>query len=339
MAAKRAGPLRRSPVADFAVAHTHYLVAAWATGVLLLTLRTGAGLAWIARSSTAPAAGRWERRTAELAKRMGIRRRVRVRMVKGLDSPVTAGWRRPLILLPDALAGSIAPAQLDALLGHELAHIQRHDYLANLLQTFICSLLFFHPVVWWLARRIDAERELLADGAAARVLGDPRSLAEALAELDRHRHGSLHPAQAASGGELLTRIRVLLTPQAAALKLHTVLPALLLAVGGVAFAAHAAATAAGEVLTSRAIVNFAHCAKPVWPAEALAAEHTGKVTLRFQIGRDGWVSGSEVVRSSGHAALDQAAREGIGKCRFMPAHVDGMPGASSTQRQYVWTLQ
>lgn len=330
---------RRPSVSDVAMDLTPWLAAAWAAGVLLLTLRTGAGLMWIARRASAPASAHWERRTAQLAERMGIRRRVGVRLLDELDSPVTAGWRRPLILLPAALASSVPAAQLDALLAHELAHIRRHDYLANLSQTFVRSLLFFHPVAWWLSRRIDAERELLADQAAAQTLGDARRLAQALAELERNRHTGLFTAQAATGGELLGRVRALLSPQAARLKLHAVGPAVLLAVGGVALAAQAASDATSSALTRRAYIDFDYCAKPVWPAAALAAELTGRVTLRFAVDREGHVTGTALARSGGHPALDQAAMEGFGKCRFNPAQVGGMPVASTAMMQYVWILE
>ena len=86
-------------------------------GVLLFGLRTATGLAWVAR--------------------MGAVRPVRVRLVAKLDTPVTAGWRHPLILLPASLVQCMSAFQLDALLAHELVHIRRHDYALNLVQTVI----------------------------------------------------------------------------------------------------------------------------------------------------------------------------------------------------------
>lgn len=335
----RALDARRITAGDVAGRHGSLLVAAWAAGVLLLILRTGAGMAWIRRRARGPAAVEWERRSTQLAQRMGIRRPVAVRLWDDLDSPVTAGWRRPVILLPAPLAANMAPAQMDALLAHELAHIRRHDYPANLAQIAVTTLLFFHPVVWWLSRRLDAERELLADALAAQALGDPRSLAQALAELDRQRHGGFAPAQAATGGELLIRVRALVTPPAGRARLRAVIPAILAAVGGVALAAHAAGEATGRTLTRVAVIDFTQCKKPVWPAAALAAEHTGTVTLRFDVGQDGTVARGDVIRSSGYESLDQAALDGLRRCRFQAAQFDGMPVATRQMMQYVWTLQ
>lgn len=88
-----------------------------------------------------------------------------------------------------------------------------------------------------------------------------------------------------------------------------------------------------------ATVRFTTCAKPVWPKEALRKEQTGTVTLSFLIDADGNVSDSKLVKSSGYELLDNAALEGIRKCRFNPALVDGKPVAVWQQMQYVWTLE
>lgn len=135
-------------------------------------------------------------------------------MVKAnLPSPLTVGWWRPVVIVPASLITGLSPAFLEALLAHELAHVRRADYLFNIVQGVVEALLFFHPVVWWLSRRMRAERELIADALAAQVLSEPRQLALALNELA---HGLSHPqpALAANDGELLTRIKGLLKPEA-----------------------------------------------------------------------------------------------------------------------------
>ncbi|UOD29564.1 TonB family protein [Massilia violaceinigra] len=84
--------------------------------------------------------------------------------------------------------------------------------------------------------------------------------------------------------------------------------------------------------------NFATCAKPLYPPEALRQEQTGTVTLSFLIGTDGAVKGSKIVKSSGFLLLDKAANDGIGRCKFNPTLVDGQPVQAWMQMQYVWTL-
>ncbi|MHC5058688.1 MAG: M56 family metallopeptidase [Planctomycetota bacterium] len=92
--------------------------------------------------------------------------------------------------------------------------IRRYHYLVNLVQTGIETLLFFHPAVWWVSRRIRAEREHCCDDLAVAACGDATDYAEALMELEIIRAGapSMAPSMApsAGGGDLLTRIARLL---------------------------------------------------------------------------------------------------------------------------------
>ena len=88
-----------------------------------------------------------------------------------------------------------------------------------------------------------------------------------------------------------------------------------------------------------ATADFFSCSKPVWPAADLAAGHQGTVTLKFEIDADGTVLRSKVENSSGYPALDQAALEGISKCKFKPGMADGKPVLSGMQMKYVWTLK
>ena len=62
---------------------------------------------------------------------------------------MVVGTLRPVILLPASVLTGLTPGQVHALLAHEVAHIRRHDYAANLVQTAIVTLLFYHPAVWW----------------------------------------------------------------------------------------------------------------------------------------------------------------------------------------------
>lgn len=90
---------------------------------------------------------------------------------------------------------------------------------------------------------------------------------------------------------------------------------------------------------SVATADFASCDKPVWPEAALAEKRTGTVTLGFDVDEAGKILGSQVIRSSGHRDLDEAAQVGISKCTFKPGMKDGQPVKSSMRMQYVWTLK
>ena len=72
-----------------------------------------------------------------------------------------------MVLLPAALAAGLSPDQMQAVVTHELAHIRRLDLLVNMMQRLIEAVLFFHPVVWFVSRRISVERENAADDHGA----------------------------------------------------------------------------------------------------------------------------------------------------------------------------
>ena len=209
------------------------LVLAWSAGVGLMSLRLCLGLAWVGklRRQAVNAPAIWQARLDALAQRMGLQRRLPLKLHAGLASPVTVGFWRPVILLPAALLSGMPVALLEALLAHELAHVRRWDYLVNLLQSVVEALLFFHPVVWWLSARMRAEREQVADALAAQALQDPQQLATALHALSLHAAAPQHSGllMSARGGALLTRIERLMAPGPDTGSWKLAIPALLLA--------------------------------------------------------------------------------------------------------------
>ena len=96
------------------------------------------------------------------------------------------------------------------MLAHELAHVRRHDYLVNVLQSLVETLLFYHPAVWWCSRQIRIEREHCCDDMVVEAGGNRVAYAAALAQLEELR--GLQPMLSlnASGGRLVDRIRRLL---------------------------------------------------------------------------------------------------------------------------------
>lgn len=335
------GPLSAASGAFFAMLGTHLaqLVMAWAVCALALALRMAAGIHWIRRCAARhPSVPEWERRAAALARGMGIRRAVRVRAADGLDTPVTAGWLRPLIVLPAALLSGMPPHLLNALLAHELAHVRRWDYPVNLVQNLIETILFYHPVVWWISRRARAERELIADTIAAQALGAPRLLAEALSALDRHQAAG-QTALAASGGDLLARIRALVQPQARRTDRGATLLAIAVTLSAIAGLSAATGRPGADRAWVPATIDFSSCVKPEYPAAALAAGQTGSVVLAFDVRSDGAVAGVTVGETSGHPLLDTAAFDALARCRFRPALANGTPVAARQAVKYVWVLE
>lgn len=179
----------------------------WFAGVIVASATTLGG--WLKaqllkKDASPPAADGWRCRFGSLAHRSGIYGPVRLLESKRIAVPTVIGWLRPAVLLP--CGTDLAPEQMDALLAHELAHIRRHDYLANLFQTAIEALLFYHPAVWWVSLQVRAERECCCDDSAVAVCGDTLTYVRALSEAE-HRRSSSKLAVAVSSAPLLNRIR------------------------------------------------------------------------------------------------------------------------------------
>lgn len=191
-----------------------WLVLAWLGGVLILSIRLLGG--WrhaqrIRKHHMRPMPERWHEAMTRLARKMGVKSPVLLYESLLVEVPTVIGWLRPVILVPASALVGLSPWHLEALLAHELAHVRRHDYLVNLLQSATEILLFYHPATWWVSRQVRIERENDCDDRAVRATGDVLIYARALAEIESLRSSS-SPAReqlvmAADGGSLLMRIR------------------------------------------------------------------------------------------------------------------------------------
>jgi beta-lactamase regulating signal transducer with metallopeptidase domain len=183
------------------------IVGVWLTGVAAFSLRLAGG--WliarrVASQAVRPAAAEIQRLAVAVGERLGVRRAVTVLESSLVAVPVMVGWLKPVIVLPAAALAGLTPDQLESLLAHELAHVRRHDFLVNLLQAVVEALLFYHPAVWWVSRRVRMERERCCDDVTVGVC-DRLVYAEALKELAAM--ASPRFALAATDGDLLSRIR------------------------------------------------------------------------------------------------------------------------------------
>ena len=190
-----------------------WLVMAWFAGALIFWARLTGG--WIVASRmrsilVRPAPAQWQRKLDELKTRIRISRPVRLLTSAIVQVPTVVGWLRPVILMPIGALAGLPAEQIEALLAHELAHIRRHDYLVNILQSAAEALLFYHPAIWWISTQIRNERELCCDDVAVAISGDALIYVRALADLEQHRPAHLNLVLAANGGSLPDRIARLL---------------------------------------------------------------------------------------------------------------------------------
>jgi bla regulator protein BlaR1 len=143
----------------------------------------------------------------KIAAHIGIGKRVRIYLSSLVTSPLTIGYLKPIILLPVAALSNLTPAQLEAVLLHELSHIRRYDYLVNLLLTAINVLLYFNPFVRLFMRAIENERENCCDELVLQFEYDKVGYASALLELEKSNHRSAELAMGATHrNTLLSRV-------------------------------------------------------------------------------------------------------------------------------------
>ena len=193
------------------------VVIAWAIGVLVLSVRLLGG--WIltrqlAHSAVASVSPAIEAAARRIEDRLQLSRAVAIVESTAVAVPTLVGWVKPIVLLPAAALAGLSPEQLNAILAHELAHVRRHDYLVNLLQSMVETLLFYHPAMWWVSSRVRAEREHCCDDVAIEVCGDRLVYVSALAELTSIA-GQRSFALAATDGSLVSRVqRILGRPRA-----------------------------------------------------------------------------------------------------------------------------
>ena len=183
----------------------------WFVGALVNALRLG--VSWVAARRLVLAAVEDAELTAivsRFAERMGVDAVV-VGISHTLQGPAVVGVLRPVLLIPASLRGTMAIAELHALVAHELAHLKRFDPVMNAVQRVVEALLFFHPAMWWLSSVVDAEREHCADDAALNAGVAPVAPARAL-EPVASTQLPVAEGLPASGGLLLHRVQRLLLP-------------------------------------------------------------------------------------------------------------------------------
>jgi TonB family protein len=313
----------------------------WAAGVLAFSLRLVWSWRQVSRLRRAGDAARDEvlALVEKLAVRLRCGRRVRVLISSIAEGPGVVGWLRPVVLLPASTLLGLSPEQLEAVLAHELAHIRRHDYLVNLVQLTIETLLFYHPAVWWISSRIRHERELCCDDLAVGLTGDAIGYARALTRLERLRVSEPVMAMSGRGGSLVYRVRRLVGAETRELGPSRLPGIVTLVLGGVCLAfnlyparAQGQEGVLGQVMGSitwRTSTDAAgvkvnleptavlHRSGVEYPEAALAKGIQGSVLVQVDVDARGEVSDARVV--SGPAELRRPVLESVLQWHFTRA--------------------
>ncbi|WP_222166398.1 M56 family metallopeptidase [Edaphocola aurantiacus] len=169
--------------------HAGLIVLVWLSVICLRMLQLALGLnrmRSLRRSAADAVPAEWKHYVQQTAQTLGIHRGVQL-AISGLTKvPLTLGYFKPLILVPAGLLARVSPADLEAILAHELAHIRRRDYLVNLLQHIVETVYFFNPAVWWISSLLRAEREHCCDDVAIALTQNKKQYLQALVACEEY---------------------------------------------------------------------------------------------------------------------------------------------------------
>jgi bla regulator protein BlaR1 len=125
--------------------------------------------------------------------------------------PGVFGVFRPVLLLPESIFLSLTPGQLDAVIAHELCHVRHRDNLIATVQMFVETVFWFHPLVWWIGRRMVEERERACDEEVLCMGSQPRDYAEGILKICKlYTESPLVCACGVTGSDLKKRIEAIM---------------------------------------------------------------------------------------------------------------------------------
>lgn len=184
----------------------------WIFGSIALLLRTGYGIFSIRRLKwrSQPASHALSQRLDLLTGEIRKPRRVRIGLSDDIDIAVATGLLNPMILIPATLPNTLTPEELDQVLLHEFAHLQRRDDWTILLQLILTNILFFHPAMYALGKLMEREREFACDDWVVALTHRPKAYASCLAKIvslhQQARKQSLAPAIISRKKQLFERV-------------------------------------------------------------------------------------------------------------------------------------
>ena len=134
-----------------------------------------------------------------------------------LLEPGVFGIFRPVLLLPEGILERLTPAQLEAVILHELCHVRHRDNFAAAIHMFVETVFWFHPLVWWIGKRMVAERERACDEEVLQLGSDPRAYAEGILNICKlYAESPLACVSGVTGADLKGRIEAILSKHAPA---------------------------------------------------------------------------------------------------------------------------
>jgi beta-lactamase regulating signal transducer with metallopeptidase domain len=204
--------IRLIKVRSYFLRHFNLICTFWLIGMLFLITRMVGGFIFTYRLRNyqlVPLADEWIHKIDEMAEKLGIKRAVRAFFSPLAKTPMTLGTLKPIILFPVSAFTGLPSKEIEAIIAHELAHVLRHDYLFNILQSIVEILFFYHPAVWIISSQIRNERENSCDNKAIETTGDKVAFVKALAaiQINNLREEKLAMAFSPNKNSVLQRIK------------------------------------------------------------------------------------------------------------------------------------
>ncbi len=190
-------PLSIEAFKDYFNHNLPLIVTFWILGVALFMLKLLGGLSYIfylKKHMNFPTDEYWKDMMEKLSNRAGNSKSIELVESALVKTPLVVGYFKPMILFPMGIINRLSPEEVEAILAHELAHIMRHDYLFNILQSVVEALFYYHPAVWWLSNQIRNERESACDEIAIDLINDKLNYAKALVTIQEMAYYPLLPA-------------------------------------------------------------------------------------------------------------------------------------------------
>ncbi len=208
-------------LSDYLNRNIYFIVLVWAMGAVLFMFRLLGGISYIyylKNRLNFPADEFWQDMLDGLRRRAAVQKSVELVESALVRSPLVVGYLKPMILFPLGAINRLQAAEVEAILAHELAHVLRHDYVFNMLQSLVEALFYYHPAVWWLSAQVRTERENCCDDLAIELCGNSLTYAKSLVSIQEMAYFAPQMAMAFAGNnkknQLLLRVqRILQSPQ------------------------------------------------------------------------------------------------------------------------------
>jgi len=193
----------------------------------------GAAVVWVWAAGTAACLWVWARRTAvrigairaanaaetealaRACRSLGMRGALELRIASADMAPGALGWWRPAVVLPEGLSAQLSSAEIEAVLAHEVAHILRRDNLWAAVAHAVVSVFWFHPLVWWIERRMLEERETACDEMVVGIGTHPEVYLSGILKVCRMAFAGAEGYAGANGSNLEMRMERIMARNAA----------------------------------------------------------------------------------------------------------------------------